>query len=168
MLHSQSNRNSSELIRTDPDTDGKRRKQTKQIQKLSNVKILLENCSGKRIFDNVQIFRHLSEHQRTKNARNTHDEHTPLLELNVHRSEVRRHRRLETNPSTMLPYLHPNQVQVLQHCKGSQPHLDELATFRKTVRRVGNTFPVFQGQATSPMEVLHVMCSQFHVLDTSK
>ena len=64
-----------------------------------------------------------SDPQRTKNARNTHDEHTPLLELNVHRSEVRRHRRLETSPSTMLPYLHPNQVRVLQHCRGSATSL---------------------------------------------
>ena len=46
---------SAELIRTDPNTDGQQRKQTKQIQKLSNVNFLLENCSGKSIFDKVQL-----------------------------------------------------------------------------------------------------------------
>ena len=54
-LHTKDNRNSSELIRTDPNTDGQQRKRTKQIQKLSNVNFLLENCSGKSIFDKVQL-----------------------------------------------------------------------------------------------------------------
>ena len=54
-LHIKDNRNSSELIRTDPNTDGQQRKRAKQIQKLSNVNFLLENCSGKSIFDKVQL-----------------------------------------------------------------------------------------------------------------
>ena len=88
-----------------------------------------------------------SDPQRTKNARNTHDEHTPLLELNVHRSEVRRHRRLETSPSTMLPYLlskpgtNPTALQRFSHISMS------LQLFVRTVGWVGNTFPMFQGQA---------------------
>ena len=55
MLHRQANRNSSELIRTDPNTDGQQRKHTKQIQKLSKRILTLENnCSGKSTFDKVQ------------------------------------------------------------------------------------------------------------------
>ena len=54
MLHSQTNRNSSELIRTDPNTDGQQRKHTKQIQKLSKRILTLENCPGKSTFDKVQ------------------------------------------------------------------------------------------------------------------
>ena len=53
--HIKDNRNSAELIRTNPNTDGQQRKRTKQIQKLSLVNFLLENCSGKSIFDKVQL-----------------------------------------------------------------------------------------------------------------
>ena len=61
----------------------------------------------------------------------------------------------------------PNQSD-LNDCPRTRPSTKvlsthELATFRKTVGRVGNTFPVFQGQATS-LEALHVMCSQFQCL----
>ena len=50
MLHSQTNRSSSELIRTDPNTDGRQRKHTKQIQKLSQVKVHLEKLFRKKHF----------------------------------------------------------------------------------------------------------------------
>ena len=54
MLPRQSKTNFSELIRTDPDTDGQQRKHRKQIQKLSQVKTHLGKLFGKSTFDKVQ------------------------------------------------------------------------------------------------------------------
>ena len=53
-LHTKGNRNSSELIRTDPNTDGQQQNAQNRFRNSSKQLLTLENCSGKSAIDKIQ------------------------------------------------------------------------------------------------------------------
>ena len=127
--------NSSGRIRTQTDNNENGQK---QIQKLSNVNFLLENCSGKSIFDKVQLSTGAMPKSSVtfpstngrKNARNTHDEHTPLLgtERSSGGSSSSSSSRDKPLNNAALSSSKPDYKSY--SIAKVQPHLDELATFR--------------------------------------
>ena len=150
-------------LQTSSDTDGQQRKHTKQIQKLSQVKVHLEKLFRKKYIrqssnfsrHNAQTFRHLPIPNRRKMQETRTMSTTPLLELNVRSLSSASRDKLLNNAalSSSKPGTSPTALQRFSHISMSLHFV--------TVGRVGNTFPMFQDQAASSMELFEV-CTQSH------
>lgn len=103
------------------------------------------------------------QHQHHAAQENATDAYTPLLEPEAPTLEGRpRHQPIKTRIEATPPgqnsqaWSQPNSIIQMN------PHLSQTASLGQSIRRIGRTRPMFNGQTALPMQVLDIVGPQLH------